>query len=249
METYSDYDPFARVYNKHWGTNFIPLVLPILNNYVLNNLPEKSSVLDLCCGTGQLAGLLNDRGYNVTGLDGSAEMLRYARENAPSVEFILADARDFKLTERFDAVISVFDSLNHIMSLEELTDAFRNVYNVICDGGIFFFDLNMAAGYKKDWHDEFNIVEEDMVCVMRSDFSPYDNTASFRTTIFYKDKGWKRSDFTIMQQCYPAMDVVSALETAGFAEISACDYSVVEGLIELTPDSGRAFFICEKPRH
>ncbi len=248
MEIYSDYDPFARVYNKHWGTNFIPLVLPILNNYVLSNIPENARILDLCCGTGQLAGLLHDRGYNVTGLDGSTEMLRYARENAPGVEFVLADARAFNHTEKFDAVISVFDSLNHIMSLDGLTDAFISVYNVLYEGGIFFFDLNMDAGYKKDWHDEFNIVEEDMVCIIRSDFSPYDSTASFNTTVFIKNKEWKRSDFTIMQQCYPAVDVVSALEKAGFAEISACDYNVGKGLTELTPDSGRAFFICEKPQ-
>ncbi|MFC1900845.1 class I SAM-dependent DNA methyltransferase [Chloroflexota bacterium] len=246
-ELYSDYDPFARVYNKHWGTNFIPLVLPILDKHLLNQLPNGARILDLCCGTGQLAHLLNDRGYSITGLDGSEEMLRYARENDPSVEFILDDARSYKLPGKYDAVISVFDSLNHIMSLEELKDAFRCVYNSLSEGGMFLFDLNMAAGYVKGRHDEVSIVEENTVCIVRSDYSPDEMTASFRTTIFTNDNGWQRSDFTITQRCHAAEAVVAALETAGFTEIRPCTYDFIEGLVDLTSDADRAFFICRKP--
>ncbi|MFC1920882.1 class I SAM-dependent DNA methyltransferase [Chloroflexota bacterium] len=247
MKRYSDYDPFARVYNQHWGNNFIPLVFPVLEENLLKYLPEGVKILDLCCGTGQLAGLLGDRGYAVTGLDGSEEMLRYARENAPSAEFILADARSFKLTEDYPVVISTFDSLNHIMTLEELTDTFRNVYSVLSENGIFFFDLNMAAGFRANWHDEFSVIEEDTVCIQRSDFSPDNMSASFKTTIFTNDNGWQRSDITLTQKCYSEAEVISALESAGFKEILPCSYDVLKGLVKLTPDAGRAFFICEKP--
>ena len=82
MPIYSDYDPFAWVYNKYWGNEFTPRVFPILEQLVLRELPAGARVLDLCCGTGQLAGTLTALGYRVTGVDGSTEMLRFARENA-----------------------------------------------------------------------------------------------------------------------------------------------------------------------
>ncbi len=247
MSRYSDYDSFARVYNKHWGSNFIPLVLPILENHLLKQLPANARILDLCCGTGQLARLLADRGYRITGIDGSEEMLRFARENAPEVEFIIADARSFKLGNSYHAVISTFDSLNHILSLEELTTVFKNVYNSLREGGLFLFDLNMAAGFRKDWHDEFSIVEEDNVCILRSRYNPDEKLARFMATIFYRDDGWQRSDLTLIQRCYSEEEVLSALEKAGFTGTNSYACDVLKGLIELTEDAERAFFICKKP--
>ncbi len=77
---YSDYDDFAWVYNKHWGDNFTPAALTVLKKLVFSRIPVDARILDLCCGTGQLAQALSERGYAVTGIDGSQEMLRYARK-------------------------------------------------------------------------------------------------------------------------------------------------------------------------
>jgi SAM-dependent methyltransferase len=84
MTRYSDYDAFAWVYNKHWGIRYAQLVLPTLEKLILPRLPENSHILDLCCGTGRLAQALVARGYQVTGLDGSQEMIGFARKNAPA---------------------------------------------------------------------------------------------------------------------------------------------------------------------
>ena len=247
MSSYSDYDRFARVYNKHWGKSFVQLVFPILENLVLHYLPPKARILDLCCGTGQLAQMLIDGGYQVTGLDGSKEMLRFASENAPGAEFIAADARSFRLPDTYHAVISTFDSLNHIMVLEELTAVFRNVYAALQQGGLFLFDLNMEAGYKTDWNDNFGIVEEDHVCVVRSSYNSEEQTAHFEATIFYAENGWQRSDITLAQKCYSEPEILSALNTAGFREIHSHACDVQKGLVELTKEAERAFFICRKP--
>ncbi len=244
---YSDYDRFAWVYNNHWGSGFAQQVLPILENLVLRHLPAKARILDLCCGTGQLARTLTALGYQLTGLDGSEEMLRFARQNAPAGQFIAADARSFKLPDVYHAVVSTFDSLNHIMSLEELTDVFGNVYAVLRNGGLFFFDLNMEEGYKTTWHDSFGVVEDDLVCVVRSSYRPEERTAQFDTTIFYLQGGWQRSDLTLVQKCYSEAEVQSALKTAGFTEIHAYAHDEQRGLAGLTREAERAFFVCQKP--
>src|SRR5271157_5236492 len=131
MTIYSSYDPFAWIYNRHWGNSFLPFVLPILDNLVLTKLPKNARILDLCCGTGQMARELKTLGYRVTGIDGSPEMLSYARENAPGVEFLQADARSFQLPQKYNVVVSVFDSLNHIMSTRGLKSVFVQAYNAL----------------------------------------------------------------------------------------------------------------------
>ncbi len=243
----SDYDDFAWVYNQHWGDKFLPLVVPILEKLVLSCLPAGARILDLCCGTGQLAQVLIARGYRVTGIDGSAAMLRFARENAPTGRFVLADARSFKLSASQHAVISTFDSLNHIMSLEELAAVFRRVHATLREGGWFFFDLNMEAGYKICWEDNFGIVEDDHVCVVRTSYHPDERTARFDATIFRLQDGWQRSDVTLMQRCYSEAEVKTALASAGFTEIKARTYDEQWQLAEITGDVERAFFIGRKP--
>ena len=244
---YSDYDRFAWVYNKHWGPGFSQRVLPILEKLMLQHLPAKANILDLCCGTGQLAQALIACGYQVTGLDGSEEMLRFARENAPTGEFIVDDARYFKLPDVYHAVVSTFDSLNHIMTLEELTSVFRNVYAALREGGLFLFDLNMEEGYQICWQDSFGNVEDDEVCVVRLSYRPEEGTAQFDVTIFSLQEGWQRSDLTLMQKCYSEAEVQSALEVAGFIGIHAYAYNEQCGLEKLTPEAERAFFVCQKP--
>jgi len=247
VTTYSDYDPFAWVYNRHWGNNFTALALLVLDRLVLPYLPARARILDLCCGTGQLARALSARGYQVTGLDGSKEMLRFARENAPDCEFLHADARSFKLPAVYHAVVSVFDSLNHIMSLGELTSVFSNVYATLLSGGLFLFDLNTEEGYRVSWNDNFGIVEEDHVCVVRCCYHPEERTARFDATIFRLTDYWYRSDVTLLQKCYSEAEVRSALESAGFTQIRAFACGEEQELGELTEESVRAFFISQKP--
>ncbi len=127
MNRYSVYDNFAWLYDREWS-EFARVIFPLLKDIAGETLPDGAKVLDLCCGTGQLAKVLTEKGYKVTGIDGSAEMLRYAKINAPDAEFINEDARTFKLPSIYDAVFSTFDSLNHILKAAELLRTFKNTY-------------------------------------------------------------------------------------------------------------------------
>jgi SAM-dependent methyltransferase len=72
-------------------------------------LKPGAAILDVGCGTGRHSVELAKRGYKVTGIDLSAEMLKEAREKAKAagvdVSFIRADATDFTLPAKFDAAI------------------------------------------------------------------------------------------------------------------------------------------------
>jgi SAM-dependent methyltransferase len=247
IQRYSDYDPFAWLYDRQqWGEQFLPAALAVIEKLVLPELPAGASILDLCCGTGLLARVLAERGYRVAGLDGSAEMLRFARENAPGIEFILDDARTFATKQRYDAVVSVFDSLNHILSLDELTDAFRCVRRALTGSGVFLFDVNMAPGLA-DWKGTRGIIEDDHVCVIDLSYDPAAWLARFEATLFCLDAGeWRRTDFALSQKAYSEAELTGALKTAGFAIVSAFSFTMNEGLRPLSAEAGRAFFLCRK---
>jgi SAM-dependent methyltransferase len=247
MTVYSEYDPFAWIYNKHWGNTFLPVVMPILDNVVLSKLPRNARILDLCCGTGQMAQQLTALGYRMTGIDGSPEMLSYARENAPGVEFLLADARWFELRHKYSAVVSVFDSLNHIMSTKELGAVFLHTYKALRNGGLFMFDLNTEPGYFYEWNGDFSIVEDDHVCTVRSIYDTSSRIASFDATIFrLKDNSWYRHDVTLYQKCHTTASVKSALKSAGFRDIEIYGFDWQNGMKALDKDARRAFFLCRK---
>jgi len=248
MTVYSDYDPFAWIYNVHWGDSFLPVIMPVLENMVLRRLPRRARILDLCCGTGQLAAKLSALGYRVTGLDGSEKMLFYARQNAPGVKFISADARDFRLPEKYDAVISAFDSLNHIMKLTDLQQVFTRVYETLAPGGIFIFDLNTTEGFKQEWQGDFNIIEDDQVCIVVQKYDSVRRLAVYDVTAFrLLDGSWYRSDFKLRQKNHAVPRVRGALQQAGFKNITVSGFDWQQGLKPLTPAARRAFFMCRKP--
>lgn len=219
----------------------------MLDEVVLPGLPADAEILDLCCGTGQLTGILTERGYRVTGLDGSNEMLKYARENTPNVEFIHADVCDFTLPEKFDLVTCFFDSLNHVMTIRELGQVFRNVFSCLKSGGQFLFDLNLEAGYLDRWQGYNGIVEDDHVCLFPLEYEAVNRLAKFDAVIFRLiDGDWYRSEVHLAQKAYPVDEVRPALEKAGLTVTDLFEYQIQTGKKELKDDSPRVFFLCRK---
>ena len=245
MGRFDAYDPIAGVYNRHWGS-FADRIYPVLHRLVLRNSPSGSAVLDLCCGTGQLAAVLSEKGYDVTGVDGSAEMIEIARKNAPDVAFLVQDARELSLDRRFAAVFSTFDSLNHVMTLDELEQVFRNVHSVLKADGCFEFDLNMEEGYRQRWRGSFGIVEDDHVCVARSSSDEEERVGRMDLTVFASEgTGWKRKDVSLIQRWYQETDIIERLRSAGFGEVRT--FACKDGVLESAPDTtGRMFFVARK---
>src|SRR5699024_2868793 len=77
-------------------------------NTLIDLLPSipNQKILDIGCGTGDLAYQLTEQGHLVTGMDASAEMVKTARKKYPKINFIQAEAANFSLEESFDTVIS-----------------------------------------------------------------------------------------------------------------------------------------------
>ena len=128
------------------------------------------TVLDLGCGTGGHALPLAQRGYVVTGVDRSAEMLAEAhrKANQTTVRFSQGDARYLDLGCTFDAVISMFAVISYMTANDDLLAAFRTARHHLQPGGLFIFDAwSGPAVLAARPADRYKLVETDRERVIR----------------------------------------------------------------------------------
>jgi SAM-dependent methyltransferase len=182
-------------------------------------------LLDLACGTGNATLELARRGYDVTGVDSSAEMLRVARRKAPRLTFHQQDARALALPERFDACVCLFDSLNYILELESLSAAFAGVQRHLGADGSFIFDLNAFRALEQGMFDQEGHGRDEAVAyVWRSHYFPDRRLCriDMRFTV-QEPPGTREFTETHWQRGYTIGEVTGALKDAGFHPLAVFD--------------------------
>ena len=107
-------------------------------------LPAGGSILELGCGWGRQTRMLLDRGFRVTGVDFSGELLKLARRNAPGAVFHRCDAMEFRSEERFDGVLA-WDSLFHL-AIGEHGAMLRRIASWLEPGGCVLMTGGVRAG-------------------------------------------------------------------------------------------------------
>ena len=106
-----------------------------------------SNILEIGCGTGQLARRFLRDGYGYTGIDVSMPMLEYARKELPPHHFHQMDMRDIKLPFTFDGVIITARSISYILTNKDVMATFKSVKRVLKEGGVLIFDFIDARSF------------------------------------------------------------------------------------------------------
>jgi SAM-dependent methyltransferase len=219
------YDDFAWFYNRYWNEEFHSLAWTILDRIWLPRVPPKARILDVCCGTGYLAGLLTERGYKVIGIDASPAMIEHARAHVPAAEFHVADAARFRLRGKFAAAVCTFDSLNHILTVEGLTAALRNTAAALQPGAPFVFDVLLEGAYQTGWAEGFTIVRDDHVLLISGSGYDFRRRVAQCTITMFRLSGnqWRRADVHVQERCYSQEEIHEALARANFTETVCYD--------------------------
>jgi SAM-dependent methyltransferase len=196
-EPLSNYDHWAALYDQTLGPDYCRQKLGFLERAFLPNIPSRGRVLDLCCGTGQIIAPLIARGYAVTGLDASSDMLAYARRNAPAAEFVKGDARAFHFEAPFDGVICTSASLNHMPGLDDLRRVFECVSAALKPGGIFVFDVNHPAQLARHWRGQpaEGAIRDDHAWLITPRYEPASASGSFTVDIYRQPPGRAQAAF------------------------------------------------------
>lgn len=212
----------AWFYEKYWG-DYHTGIFPAIEDLLLKKMRLGSTVLDLCCGTGHLSRLLAASGLRVFGADVSTGMLDVAAGAAPAASFFAADARALAVKASLDAVVSTFDSVNHLLSMEELVSVFRGVLDALRDGGIFLFDILLEEAYIEDWSESGFYLEHDNACLLQGGYDRKTHLARADITMFRLLESWTRADVTILERYYPPGDLLEALSACGFSAVRFYD--------------------------
>lgn len=243
---------FARIYNLRW-TDFAKRVAPkILEFYAETaTVQHNKSVLDVCCGTGQLAVHFLENGYIATGLDLSEHMLECAKENAAQyvesgqAKFVHADAADFTLDERFGLVISTYDALNHLPDKEALKKCFECVY--VVNDGYFIFDLNTKIGLNR-WNGLMMNESDELVLINRGIYETGMDKAWTKITGFVRtpDGQYERFDETAYNTAFDMEWVRTALLETGWQEVYYARLEDLNTPIDEPEQENRVFFVARR---
>ena len=119
-----------------------------IDGLIARHKPDARPVLEIACGTGSILEILSET-YEVAGLDRSRPMLSIARKRLPHARFFRQEMTTFRIPRRFDAVVCLFDSINHLLRFTDWERTFRGVARHLNDGGLFIFDVNTLGKLRR----------------------------------------------------------------------------------------------------
>lgn len=234
------YEQFSRFYDLVMGDR--SKAANFTRSLIERHKPEARTVLEIACGTGAILGFLADT-YEVAGLDRSRQMLALARKKLPHMRFYRQGMTNFRIAKKFDAIVCVFDSINHLLSFGEWKKVFRRVELHLNDDGIFVFDVNTFGKLQRltnasAWSREF---DRDLVIIKVTDGRQ--GIFDWDVKIFEHEKkdAFKLSHETIRELALPHKRVLTALRDR-FKQVKVID----PGGARPSDQSERLYFVCKK---
>lgn len=199
------YDAWAACYHR------------ILKEYGI----EDGLICDLACGSGNMTGRLAALGYDMIGIDASADMLGRAREKSQQgqILYLQQDMCAFELYGTVRAFTLCCDSLNYLLEEKELLALFGLVNNYLDPGGLFVFDFNTTEKYATAYG-EATIAENREDCSFIWD-NYYDEETGINTcelTVFVQQEQsglFERISETHLQRGYDSGQIEELLLKAG----------------------------------
>ncbi len=184
-------------------------------------------ICECACGTGSLTLPMYRRGFQLTGVDVSQDMLWQAaqksRKQGIAIPFVRQDMRALNLHRPMDAVIATCDGVNYLLTEEDLLSFFRAAFRSIRPGGALIFDVStpyklkeiLCAGlfgedrenitylWQNTWHEKRKTVELDLVFFTRRE-----------------DGMYRRIDERQHQRAWEQQELKETLWKAGFRAVS-----------------------------
>lgn len=240
------YSKFAEIYNELMDDSLYSR----WKNYV-EHRSVKGKLLELACGTGDLAILLQQAGYEVTATDLSMEMLEIAAKkieaNGLNFELGQMNMLDLSGVNKFDTITCFDDSICYLSDKKQLQEAFSEAYQHLNDGGKYLFDAHslyqmdeVFPGYM------FNFKNEENAFMWSSYEGDFKHSIEHDLTFFTwneKTNAYDVEEELHKERTYELSTFVKLLKKTGFRDVKVtADF----GDSEVLEDSDRWFFECIK---
>jgi SAM-dependent methyltransferase len=153
------------------------------------------SIVDLGCGTGNLAIPLAGAGYRVLGIDLSEDMLDVARRKAAkagvppeTLAWSCQDMREWRVEKPADCVFSFCDCLNYLLEEEDIRRVFRRTFDGLAPGGLFAFDVHAPARMPAYAEDQPYVWDEDgLAYIWTCEYDPERIAVEHHLTFFVRE--------------------------------------------------------------
>jgi SAM-dependent methyltransferase len=238
----TSYEKLDRFYDAAMGDR--TEMASYIHRLIRQHKPKARTLLELACGTGAILQIFA-KSYDVVGLDLSPQMLSIARKKLPNVRFYRKDMVRFDLATKFDVIICVFDSINHVLKFADWKKIFRNTARHLEENGLFVFDINTEAKLERlinapTWVHKFgrNLEFIDVTDGPRG-------IANWNIRVFEHHRGNKYGLFEedIKEISFPANKIRAALRKQ-FTTVKVVDASGRKP----SSKSDRLYFICKRTK-
>lgn len=235
----ANYDIFSKFYDEVMGDRTGTADFLIKQIYKSN--PGAKSVLELACGTGEIMKLLSKE-YVVSGLELSDGMLEIARKKMPRAKFYKQSMVGFDLPEKYDVILCVFDSVNHLLKFSDWKKLFKSAYKYLNNGGVFLFDINTEQKLDEIVQDKAVAYESGENIVIMNTEKDRKGIVNWNVKIFEREKGdiYKMYEENIKEISFPRAMILDSLKQLFL------DIQIVEQ--NNTKPNYRLYFICKKDR-
>ncbi len=217
------YTVLARAYDRLTADVGYEKWADYMQRHFQRNKRPVRSVAELGCGTGSLTRLLAERGYAVTAVDLSPDMLAVAEQKCRGlgVLFLCQDMSRLTLLEPVDAAVSCLDSVNYITRPAAVRRTFQRVYRVLSPGGVFLFDVKTPLALEGADGQTYLDEDEDVFCVWRGEYSQKRRICGYGLDLFLReaDGSWSRGSEYHEEYAYTPEGLTGFLNEAGFSHI------------------------------
>jgi len=199
---------------------------------------KPNKVLELGCGTGNYTKVLEERGYDVTGIDLSEKMLVVAKQKC-GCKFSQGDMRSFSLDSKFDACFAMFAVIGYITENDDILRVFKNVHRHLKPDGLFIFDVwNGLAVMRTLPFSRIKKVQTNDVDVIRfaePSLHAFEHICDVNYKLLILNKranSFNEIDEKHIVRFYFPQETKFFLEQAGFEVLRICPFMDVKGKVD-----------------
>ena len=245
------YDIFSSVYDILTENVEYERIAHKICSLLHENGVDRGLLLDLGCGTGTLSFLLEQKGFDVIGVDASEDMLSIANEkkyeNNSSALFLCQKAEELDLYGTIQCAVSSLDTFNHIDSIENIEKAISLVSLFMDMNGIFIFDMNTPYKHKKVLGNNTFVYDMDEVyCVWQNSYDENAERTDIDLDFFIKnedDECFERYSESFSEYEYDINEIISIIKKCGFTLLATTDDYSDNPVSDTTE---KITFICKK---
>ena len=234
------YDKIYHYVDYSWESKFMTT---LIEKY---NTSGSKKILDIACGTGSHADLLQKAGFEVTGLDINNEMLLQAIKKNPNINLIKGDMKKLSFSERFGTIICFFNSILYNTSLSELKKTLSKFHVYLESGGILIFDaVDKSIGTGTEKTKKFDYEEEGLRISFRPQWTYNEGKQILDLDIDFEINGEELHDHHELG-AFDFHEIENILKEIGF-EVFILEKKF--GAIKKFNSANKeAIFVCRKPK-